>query len=168
MNNELHEALMTLVGVLNSAQVDDLLLRTADVSLDRALFPLLVRVGLRGPIGIKALADQVGRDHSTVSRQVARLEALGLVRREQSVRDKRLNCAAITDEGRHTAELIGKARNRLLDQVLQGWTTNDRVMVAQLIRRLADGIREFSLRSDGRYRPSRSATARISGTGVGR
>jgi hypothetical protein len=38
----LHEALLDLVGFINRPQNDAILLRDAGVSLDRALFPLLV------------------------------------------------------------------------------------------------------------------------------
>ena len=48
---QLHGALMDLVGVLNRPEPDARLLREAGVKLDRALFPLLVRIGARGPKG---------------------------------------------------------------------------------------------------------------------
>ncbi|MEJ0066289.1 MAG: hypothetical protein WDM85_13435 [Caulobacteraceae bacterium] len=41
-------AMIELVGLFNSPQRDDLLLREAGVALDRALFPLLVRLGMSG------------------------------------------------------------------------------------------------------------------------
>ena len=59
-DNLLVGALMDLVGFLNSPQRDDLLLREAGVSLDRALFPLLVRIGAQGPLGVAELAAMVG------------------------------------------------------------------------------------------------------------
>ena len=55
-----------LVSVLTRPQPDERLLQEAGVGLDRALFPLLVRIGLYGPVGVVELADIVGRDHSTV------------------------------------------------------------------------------------------------------
>ena len=67
----LHEALIDLVGFFNRPQNDAILVREAGVSLDRALFPLLVRIQRRGPLGVGELADLVGRDYTTVSRQVA-------------------------------------------------------------------------------------------------
>ena len=51
--------------------------RSSASALDRALFPLLVGIERRGPIGVGDLADLAGRDYSTVSRQVAKLESLG-------------------------------------------------------------------------------------------
>ena len=74
-------ALIDVVGFFNRPQNDAILLREAGVSLDRALFPLLVLIQRRGPLGVGELADRVGRDYTTVSRQVAKLENLGLVAR---------------------------------------------------------------------------------------
>lgn len=54
------------------------------VPLDRALFPLLAGIGKFGLIGVVELADRAGRDHTTGSRQVARLEKLDLVQRQET------------------------------------------------------------------------------------
>ena len=40
--------MIKLIGFLNSPRRDDALLKEAGVSLDRALFPLLVRLGMSG------------------------------------------------------------------------------------------------------------------------
>ncbi len=45
----LHEALLDLTGVLNQPQPDAALIALAGIELDRALFPLLVRIERRGP-----------------------------------------------------------------------------------------------------------------------
>src|SRR5215212_2554437 len=77
-NRTLHDSLLDLMGAINSPQSDAKLLRRAGVSLDRGLYALLVRIA-RGPIPVTKLAAQVGRNQSTVSRQLQGLEQLGLV-----------------------------------------------------------------------------------------
>ena len=134
---QLHGALMDLVGVLNRPEPDARLLREAGVKLDRALFPLLVRVGARGPIGVVELADLAGRDHSTVSRQVAKLESLGLVERRPGA-DKRVREAVITEAGRAMTDALDAARGRLQGPVLAGWNPQDRKDLVRLVRKLAD------------------------------
>ena len=133
-------ALIDLVGILNSPRRDDVLLEAAGVSLPRALFPLLVRIGAAGAIGVTLLAEQVGRDHSTISRQVAALEKLGLVRRRANREDSRINEAAITQRGRETVARITRARRRLLGTLLSGWTERERTDLARLNRKLADAL----------------------------
>ncbi len=137
-------ALMDLVGILNSPRQDDVLLEAAGVSLPRALFPLLVRIGASGAIGVTMLAEQVGRDHSTISRQVAALESLGLVKRRTSMQDSRVNEAAITPKGKATVDRITKARRDLMGELLSGWSRTERHDLARLNQKLTDAMRNAS------------------------
>jgi DNA-binding MarR family transcriptional regulator len=133
--------LMDLVGMLNSPRQDDILLKEAGVLLDRALFPLLVRIGASRSLNVAALAEQVGRDQSTVSRQTAKLERLGLIRRRAGKADHRARQAVITAEGRRLVQAITKARRRLLDKLLAKWSVADLQAIARLNRRLAEAMK---------------------------
>jgi hypothetical protein len=62
----LHEALIDIVSLINRPQRDETMVREVGISLDRALFPLLVVIERRGPIGVGDLADRVGREYTTV------------------------------------------------------------------------------------------------------
>ena len=73
-----HTQVSHCIGVANGTDAIELLIRAAGIRLDRALFPLLVGIERFGPIGVVDLADRAGRDYTTVSRQVAKLESLGL------------------------------------------------------------------------------------------
>src|SRR5581483_10163085 len=79
---------------------DQGLIGEAGVALDRALFPLLVRIERLGPIGVVDLAARVGRDYTTVSRQVAKLQSIGLVKRQAGSADRRVHEAVVTREGK--------------------------------------------------------------------
>lgn len=136
------------MGLLNSPRQDDILLREAGVSIDRALFPLLVRIGAAGSLSVVELADQVGRDHSTISRQTSKLESLGLVSRRRGPRDQRLREAAITAAGESAVQAITAARRRLLGGLLADWSPEDREAVARLTRKLSDAMREARLRHE--------------------
>lgn len=137
-------AFMDLIGILNSPRQDDVLLDAAGVSLPRALFPLLVRIGASGAIGVTVLAEQVGRDHSTISRQVAALEKLGLVKRRANADDSRIHEAAITAKGEQTVSRITKARRKLLGKLLSDWSEKERHDLARLNQKLAGAIRRAS------------------------
>ena len=121
--SQLREALLDINGILNRPQPDAALIATAGVDLDRALFPVLVRVERRGPLGIVELAELCGRDfYTTVSRQVAKLESLGLVGRQVNAQDARVKEAVITEQGRTRwrAALDG-AREKIFTSVLADW-----------------------------------------------
>jgi DNA-binding MarR family transcriptional regulator len=135
-------ALLDLIGCLNSPRQDDVLLREAGVSLDRALFPLLVRVSAASTLSVVKLAEQVGRDPSTVSRQLMKLEQLGLVRRVASRDDLRVRDATVTKSGSRTIAAITAARRKLLNELIQHWSPDERAMLPRLLQRLADTMKE--------------------------
>ncbi|MBS0222629.1 MAG: MarR family transcriptional regulator [Proteobacteria bacterium] len=132
--------MVDLIGFLNSPQRDDALLHEAGVRLDRALFPLLVALGARGALGVVELADLVGRDHTTVSRQLAKLQSLALVERHEGDADRRKRAAQLTNEGRNIVRAITLARRRLLSRVLADWSESDRAALADMSRRFADAL----------------------------
>ncbi|MGV1790193.1 MULTISPECIES: MarR family winged helix-turn-helix transcriptional regulator [Rhizobium] len=143
--DELAGGLLDIVNFLNAPQRDEALLRAAGVQLDRALFPLLARLGMQGPLGVAELSEQVGRDYTTVSRQLARLESLGLVTRNADIEDRRRSIAEITDEGSIRFRAVRAARRRALTQALADWTDDDRQSLTRLVRRFADALGELPL-----------------------
>ncbi len=136
----LHGAVLDIVAVIVGPQRDELLIREAGIRLDRALFPLLVLIARFGPVGVVDLADRVGRDHSTVSRQVAKLEALKLVARRPGTQDRRVREAVATDEGHAMAARIDAARERLLRAMFESWSAADLDALVRLTRRFADQL----------------------------
>jgi DNA-binding MarR family transcriptional regulator len=135
---ELRGALMDITGVLNRPQPDAALIAAAGIDLDRALFPLLVRIERLGPIGIVELAELVGRDHSTVSRQIAKLDSLGLVSRCPSPQDGRVKAAIITEQGRVMTDALDSARQKIIEKMLSDWKKEDVRELARLLRHFAD------------------------------
>lgn len=136
----LHEALIDVGGFFSRPQNDVVLLREAGVSLDRALFPLLVLIQRRGPLAVGRLAEWVGRDHTTVSRQVAKLEELGLVARRTGTTDARVTEAVVTEKGQAVSDMLDKARERLARNALAGWSHEDLAQFVRLLRRFADSL----------------------------
>lgn len=137
---ELHGALLDIVSVMNRPQRDEAMVREAGISLDRALFPLLVMVERLGPIGVVDLAGRVGRDYTTVSRQVAKLESLGLVERQGSAADRRVREAAITAKGKAMTDRVDQARERMANTIFATWNRRDIEALVRLTRRFADDI----------------------------
>ena len=136
----LHDALLTIVSVMNRPQRDEMLIREAGIPLDRALFPLLVGIERLGPIGVVDLADRAGRDHTTVSRQVAKLESLGLVARRESAADRRVREAVVTDKGKATVALVDAARERVGRAVFESWDAEEFDTLVRLMGKLADAL----------------------------
>lgn len=134
----LHGALLDLVGIINRPQRDADMVAEAGISLDSALFPLLVGIDRLGPIGVVELADRTGRGYTTVSRQVSKLQSLKLIKRRAAESDARVNEAVITDKGREMVAAIDVARKRVVSAMLTDWSEQDVQRLALLMRRLAD------------------------------
>jgi DNA-binding MarR family transcriptional regulator len=136
----LHGSVVDLVALINLPQRDDALLAEAGITLDRALFPLLVGIQRFGPIGVGELADRAGRDYTTVSRQVAKLAELGLIERRQNAADRRVNEAVLTSAGRDVTDAIDAARYRLSTAAFSEWSDRDLAELDRLLRRYVDDL----------------------------
>ena len=144
---KLHRSLVDLIAVMNRPQHDEGLIKEAGVALDKALFPLLVGIERFGPIGVVDLAERAGRDHTTVSRQVAKLERLGLVKRRASRGDQRVREATITNRGRAIADALDAARERLAASILAQWSEHDLKDLVRLMGRFAGDALAWSQRA---------------------
>ena len=138
----LHGAVIDIVSVMNRPQRDERMVQEAGISLDRALFPLLVGIERRGPIGVVELADCVGRDYTTVSRQVAKLESLGLVERRGSTADQRVREATVTPKGKAMTDRVDAARDRIGRSIFATWDAHDIEELVRLMRKFADAVKE--------------------------
>lgn len=139
---DLHRALIDIVGVMNQPERDEQMLEMAGLTLERALFPLIVLIERLGPVGVVDLAGRVGRDYTTVSRQVARLEELGLVTRSASATDRRIREATITPQGKLATDAVDAARERMALGLFRDWSRGDFDELIRLMRMLADGMRD--------------------------
>jgi DNA-binding MarR family transcriptional regulator len=100
---------------------------------DRAAYALLGRVAADGPARLSALAGEMCVDLSVVSRQVAALEAAGLVARSPDPADGRASLIAVTEAGK---ELFDRKREKfqaLLRTLLVDWSPAERAEFARLL-----------------------------------
>ena len=144
---DLHGSLVEIVGVMNRPQREEAMVRVAGISLVRALFALLVLVERLGPIGVVELADRVGRDYTTVSRQVAKLESLGLVLRQASAVDRRVRESVITEKGKAMTDRVDDARERIGVSIFSTWDEGDFDNLVRLMRKFAEDIKDDSVRA---------------------
>lgn len=139
---ELHGAVLDIVSAMNRPQRDEALIKEAGIALDRALFPLLVGIQRFGPIGVVDLADRVGRDYTTVSRQIAKLESLGLVKRQGSAADRRVREAIITAKGKAMTNRVDAAREKIGSAIFETWEIHDIDALVRLMRQFADALND--------------------------
>lgn len=139
---ELHAALIDIVVVMNRPQLDEAIMRDVGIPLDRTLFPLLVSVERFGPIGVVELAERIGRDYTTVSRQISKLESLGLIDRQESAADRRVRESVVTQAGKAITDRLDEARLRIGRSIFATWDEQDVEDLVRLMRKFADGIKK--------------------------
>jgi DNA-binding MarR family transcriptional regulator len=147
--DQLHEAFLDLVGLFNRPEPDAVMLREAGIDLDRALFPLFSRIGVKAPISVVELGKISGKDHSTVSRQTAKLEALGLVERRPSPTDQRVSYLVPSRKGEALLETLRQARRRAIQRWAKGWSRAEREQFLATLQTIVRGGMEVTEREGG-------------------
>ena len=107
---------------------------------------LLGAVTDSGPVRITDLADWQGVDKSTVTPQVRRLEARGLVSRRADPEDGRAWLLSTTEEGGRVLRDSYAAGAAVFDDILRDWNDEDRAALAALFARFADELSRQSHR----------------------
>lgn len=139
MDNEIFEALFEIVTFFNQPQQDRHLLQQADVPLEPAALPIVVRVGRQPGISIGQLADQIGRNHSSISRQVDKLMTAGWLQ-ETERGDQRVRQVELTPQGQRGLMQIKVARETAFREKLTDYSNNDRAELARVLQQLADTL----------------------------
>ncbi|MEL7976786.1 MarR family transcriptional regulator [Isoptericola sp. F-RaC21] len=110
--------------------------RTGGHDLDRSGYLLLHALRDDGPQRVQALADRLGIDASTVTRQVVALERAGHVQRSRDPLDGRAVLVSATAEGREALGAQRARRATTYSTVLADWSDEDRTLLAELVERL--------------------------------
>jgi DNA-binding MarR family transcriptional regulator len=109
-------------------------------ALERAAYGVLGRIATGGPGRLSTLAGDLCVDLSTASRQVAALEAAGLVRKAPDPTDRRASLIEITLTGakvlaRHREKWVGALKGLMAD-----WTPAERQEFVRLFARLNESM----------------------------
>jgi DNA-binding MarR family transcriptional regulator len=112
-------------------------------SMDRAAYLLLNRLDHEGPMGVKALAEGMGIDSSTVTRQVAPLVDSGLVKRTSHPEDGRAVVLALSPRGRMRLSEVRASRQELMALITETWTEQEREVFCDLLGRFNLSLSAF-------------------------
>jgi DNA-binding MarR family transcriptional regulator len=108
--------------------------------LDRAGYLVARTIDVNGPTSVIQLAQLLGLDGSTVTRQVGALASRHYVERHRDPHDGRAILVSLTEEGRREMEAVRVARMRRLDQSVAEWSPDDVQTLAELLERLNDSL----------------------------
>lgn len=85
---------------------------------------------------IQQVAETLGTDITTFSRQIQSLVNMGLVKKTHSSTDKRISILSLTEEGKVVAESIDHQMNERLGSVFSTMSQEEKEMVIQAIHLL--------------------------------
>jgi DNA-binding MarR family transcriptional regulator len=116
--------------------------RQADIyrDLDRASYLIARTLETTGPLSISRLASALGLDPTTVTRQVATMEAAQLVVRRADPDDGRVTLVSLSNHGRRTTRAVQLVRKERLEALLRDWTQDDRRKLGRLLARFNDEL----------------------------
>jgi DNA-binding MarR family transcriptional regulator len=123
------------------------------VHLSQPAAAVLGHVCDAAPLAMGDLARATRNDPGATARQVAALEADGLVVRERSDSDGRVNLVRATDEGRRMAARVADAQTRHLDHALRGLADGELAATAAHLERLVGCLTTTDVLRDGAEDP---------------
>ena len=83
---------------------------------------------------IQQVAETLGTDITTFSRQVQSLVKMNLVKKTPDVEDRRISLLSLTKEGQRVTDNISQQMNTYLEQVFANMTESEKEMVIQSIQ----------------------------------
>jgi DNA-binding MarR family transcriptional regulator len=143
MENEIFKALIDLVSLINRPDRDKKMIANAGVNMEAATFRVFVGIGHLQPTSVGDLADMMGKNYSSVSRQIDKLETAGLVRTYPSSSDSRIRVSELTARGEEVRTMISLARERTMREGLADWTPEEKSDLLDHLRRLFESMRRF-------------------------
>lgn len=132
---ELNQHLIVLTRTMHTIKSAAAVQRNDGISL--STYVLLFHLIADGPMRTKELAESVGVDPSTVSRQVDELVRLGHVQRHADPDDGRAIVLVATEQGRQTHRRMREQRDRLTARLMAHWDHDDTARLTELVGRLA-------------------------------
>jgi DNA-binding MarR family transcriptional regulator len=102
---------------------------------------LTVLAHLEGPVQMKPLAEKLGRDATTVSRQIAGLEQAGFVRRSPCPDDGRATIVTITKDGAGLVKKTMPLTVALRGRAMKGISNADAKTLAGALSRMLNNLK---------------------------
>jgi DNA-binding MarR family transcriptional regulator len=141
MENQIFHSLIDLFAIINRPDRDKKLIATSGVQLEEAAFRVLVGIGHLHATSVGDLADMMGRNYSSISRQIDKLEAAGLVRTFPAAHDSRVRMSELTERGMDIYLTIQRTREQLMRDAMRDWSLEDKSSLLQHLTRLTDAMR---------------------------
>lgn len=118
--------------------------RRQDYPMERAAYLLLRRLQTDGPQRVAELAEGLGLDGSTVTRQLGALDRAGHIRRTAHPEDARVTIVEATPAGVRAADALRRHRQERVAGHFAEWSAADQRELRDVLHRLNDVLRRVA------------------------
>ena len=134
------------------------LMASAGAELTRTAADVLAQACRSGPLSMGALAAALHLDPGATARIVAGLEEAGLVRRQRSSQDARVNVVRVTPAGRALNDRVQEVEAEHLERALTVLSDEELATCATTLLQLVAQLHELEAAAPPRPRPAREAS----------
>ncbi|MFT8323987.1 MAG: MarR family transcriptional regulator [Lentilactobacillus hilgardii] len=137
---QIYESLIKIVIFFNKPEQDKKLIDTAGIDLTPSAFPVLVSIARLQPTNVGDLSYRLGKDHSSVGRQIKKLELQALISINTSVDDKRMHVISLTNQGVRIISKINQARQKSIQRALSDWQEEEKNSLIIKLEKLVESL----------------------------
>lgn len=105
---------------------------------------ILYEVEHQSQPSMQQVAERLGTDITTFSRQVQSLIKINLIAKTPDPKDRRISILSLTEEGKEVAENINQQMNQYLDDVFSNMNKEEKEMVVRSIQLLNKSMQKTS------------------------
>ena len=105
---------------------------------------ILYEVEHQSQPSMQQVAERLGTDITTFSRQVQSLIKINLISKTPDPKDQRISILSLTEEGKEVAENINQQMNQYLDDVFANMSNEEKEMVVRSIQLLNTSMQKTS------------------------
>ena len=143
MDNQLIESLVSIVSFFNRTDRDQAFIKQAGVDLEAVSFQLFVTIGRMQPTNVSDLANLLGKSHSSVSRQIDKLERKQLVTTKDGEQDARVRSIILSESGEELKKVLDQTRVEMIDSALRDWSEDEKKALSDNLDHLAETLKEI-------------------------
>lgn len=143
MDNQLIESLVSIVSFFNRTDRDQAFIKQPGVDLEAVSFQLFVTIGRMQPTNVSDLANLLGKSHSSVSRQIDKLEQKQLVTTKDGEQDARVRSIILSESGEELKKVLDQTRVEMIDSALKDWSGDEKRALLDNLDHLAKTLKEI-------------------------
>ncbi|KRL66690.1 MarR family winged helix-turn-helix transcriptional regulator [Companilactobacillus versmoldensis] len=144
IEQEIYKALVNVLVFFNRTDQDKELIRIAGVDLEATSLQAFITIGRMQPTNVSDLANILGKSHSSVSRQIDKLESKEIVETENDHSDSRVRSIRLSCKGNQIIESINAARLEALKSAFSTWEEKDKQSLLSDLKHLSKTVDEMS------------------------